>query len=58
MCLFKQQNNEIYVSQEECAVSFFSISEEGLVLCYPHFFLFKCHYQSARKIISKYYLYG
>lgn len=38
MCLFKQQNNEIYVSQEECAVSFFSISEEGLVLCYPHFF--------------------
>ena len=38
MCLFKQQNNEMYVSQEECAVSFFSISEEGLVLCYPHFF--------------------
>ena len=31
MCLFKQQNNEIYVSQEECAfVSFFSISEEEI----------------------------
>ena len=31
MCLFKQQNNEIYVSQEECAfVSYFSISEEEI----------------------------
>ena len=30
-CLFKQQNNEIYASQEECAsVSFFSISEEEM----------------------------
>lgn len=36
MFLFKQQYNEIYMNHEECAsVSFFSMNEEGFMLCNP-----------------------